>query len=154
METQLRAESSRFVRPRRELIPVVVLLTAALVFAVAVRTQDLTTWTGPGFSMFSTVDYDRTRWVRVEVTTPEGVAPAEQPESADALLEALKHRPNAARAEELANAYLRTTWVWSGDRLVPGTGPVADSVRLALVNVYVSDDEIVSREILRVEVEQ
>lgn len=140
---------SRGVRPRRELIPVVVLVVAALVFAIAVDRHGLTTWTGPGFSMFSRVDYDRTRWVRAEVTTAEGVAPAHIPDSD--LVASLKNRPDRATAEELAAVLLASDWEMVGGLFVPGGDGTANSVRLWVVNVHVRSSEIVAEELLTVE---
>ncbi len=137
---------------RREFVPVAVLLVGALTFAVAVHTHNFTTWTGPGFSMFSTVDYDRTRWVRIEVTTAEASAPAQELESTDELLESLKARPDDSTALALATAYLNGSWALIGTQFEPGAGSRAESVSLTVVNVYVAGSEIVAEELLTMDV--
>lgn len=124
-----------------------VLVAAAAVFALLVAANGLTTWTGPGMSMFSTVDHQGNRAVRVWVQTfdGDGMTEARVPASLHGDAKELRRAPSTKRASRLASELLELSWARADDHLEAGDGTAAIAVRVAVVNVYVEADGLTER---------
>ena len=136
---------------RRLLLPSALLLTAALAFAVFVRTTGATTWTGPGFSMFSTVDYTTTRSVHLELSVDGQTAPAVMGDAFGHGRTQLRDRPNTGDARAVLEQALATTWTLVDGRweAAEDGGVSPDSASLRVVTANVSGDDAVARVLLR-----
>jgi hypothetical protein len=120
--------------PRRVLvacIPSALLCVVALHHAYRVSQEGLTPWKGGGFGMFSTVDSQAERFVRLSVTTEAGETLAVPiPDEYRRQVDRARLLPWAPATAALAADLLGQAWVRS-ERPLPG-GPLSSTrVRLA-----------------------
>src|SRR3954470_18135042 len=90
---------------RRTAIPALCLLLVAGLHAFRVVAYDQTRWKGGGFGMFSTVDAETARFVKVFLTfdeLPGEAIPIQVPESLSKREATLRALPDKQLAEELA----------------------------------------------------
>lgn len=133
---------------RREVIPAALLVAGAVFFAFAVNAWRVGTWSGPGFSMFASVDHRGNRIVTISVTAGDGTRPAVVPEAFEEPFEDQLYRPHADDLRESAEAILDLQWSLQDDgRYVAGDGVMAERVRLNLITVHVDGDDVVIRTI-------
>jgi hypothetical protein len=134
---------------RRELVAPLILVVVAVIFAGFVQANRLTTWTGPGFSMFASADYLGTRSIQVSVTVGDETGPAEIPSDLADELDRQRHTPDQQRLDQAAEQLLALSWRRNDDGLfVAEDGTRADRVRLRLVTIAGEGDQIVVSPIL------
>lgn len=158
MSTDLDVADPRLAEPvedipmRREVIPPAILLTGAILFALAVHGAHITTWTGPGFSMFSSSDYVATRVVLISVTTKAGSGPATAPEDLEAALSRQRWQPNEDALQQTAADLLDLKWSRQDDgSFSAGNGDAADMVELRLITVHIEGERVMMRTIVEAE---
>ena len=105
-------------------------------------------------SMFSTVDYESNRTLRVTVVTESDSGLASLPDSSVPSIKALRRRASPDELEDLASELVELDWARSGQTLQSGSGEPAVSVRIELVNVYIEGDDVRERTIAEVAVDQ
>jgi hypothetical protein len=110
-------------------LPSVLLCLVALYQAYRVAREGLTPWKGGGFGMFSSIDSQPERFMRLSVTTEAGETPAVPiPDEYRRQVDRARLLPWAPATATLADL-LRQVWVPSGS---PASGPSAPPrVRLA-----------------------
>ncbi len=92
------------------IVPTVIVLVASLQFYL-VNTYSLVQWKGGGFGMFSTVDSQRSRFLKFYLITDEGEFPAEIPNDLDRLYVEASFFPASGRLSRLATILAQSTWV-------------------------------------------
>ena len=134
---------------RREAIPPLLLVVVAILFAGLVHNYRLTTWTGPGFSMFASSDHIGTRRVQISVTAGQNTAPAEVPDDLAAELESQRHTPDQERLTATAERLLTLRWSLNDDGVFEADkGRQAEQVTLRLVTIAADGDHVVVTPIL------
>lgn len=111
------------------LVPPALLVVVAGTQLFSARTAWLTPWKGGGFGMFSTVDAPHARFVRVVLETPRGEQRVPLPDAHREDAGVLRAAPTQARADALATALARETWV--AETLVPAEVEYAAVLRAA-----------------------
>ncbi len=102
-------------------VPTILLCLVAIHHVHQVSTRGLPRWKGGGFGMFSAVDSQDTRFVRLYITTDQGETfPARVPRHYIWQFERARFLPDDSETDALANALLRREWVWTH-------GPVRDA---------------------------
>jgi hypothetical protein len=108
LENLDRRSRLRFVR-RVSLAPLCLCLVAGL-HAARVATSSQTPWKGGGFGMFSTVESESARFLRVFAVTPEGDLPIVIPARWQKRAWELRAAPTSAAAKELAIKLAELPW--------------------------------------------
>lgn len=128
------ADHAHFLR-RSALASICLVLVAGL-HAYRVWTVRQTPWKGGGFGMFSTVDAESARFLRVTLTLDGVEQPVRVPESLAKRQAVLRAAPTEAGARELADKLLRLQWrrrseYWSAvaERVESQKSLAADALR-------------------------
>jgi hypothetical protein len=90
--------------------PAILVLIASVQLFMA-HGYHLTPWKGGGFGMFSTVDSQGARFLRIYLITPNGRTPVEIPAGLQPLAREVRTLPSAERLDQLANQLAQATWV-------------------------------------------
>ncbi len=104
------------------------LVAVALLQIHCVKVYDLTAWKGGGFGMFSTVDSQAARFLRIHAATEFGRMPVQVPANLSALALEVRTIPTPDRIARLKSALLLQQWTWAegsedvGSGASPGPG--------------------------------
>jgi len=90
--------------------PIVLIGIACLQLYLA-HVHDLTPWKGGGFGMFSTVDSQGARFLRIYLLTAEGEFPVEVPPSMKSMAGEIRYLPTSGRLFGLAHELAQASWV-------------------------------------------
>lgn len=132
-------------------LPSVLLCLVALHQAYRVAREGLTPWKGGGFGMFSTIDSQAERFVRLFVTTEAGETLAVPiPDEYRRQVDRARLLPWAPAPATLAADLLRQAWVRSGSP-APGGSSSPPRVRLAGRSAL-SDGQPVRAAAMRIEI--
>jgi hypothetical protein len=112
---QLPPEDRRHFLRRAALAPLCLCLVAGL-HVVRVWTARQTPWKGGGFGMFSTIDSEANRFLRVYLITDSGELPLPLPAGLDKAAAEQRAAPSTAGLQAIARRLAAQDWRWSSDR--------------------------------------
>jgi len=90
--------------------PIILIVIACFQFYMA-HAYDLSPWKGGGFGMFSTVDSQGARFLRIYLITPMGKIPVQVPDAMVALAREVRTIPTTDGLARLAEQLAQATWV-------------------------------------------
>jgi hypothetical protein len=90
--------------------PALLILIASVQLFMA-HVYDLTAWKGGGFGMFSTVDSQGARFLRIYLVTPNGRTAVEVPSDLQPTARSVRTFPRAEELAQLADQLAQATWV-------------------------------------------
>jgi hypothetical protein len=112
---QLSLDERRHFLRRAALAPLLLCLVAGL-HLVRVWTAHQTPWKGGGFGMFSTIDSEANRFLRVYLITDAGELPLPLPAGLDKAAAEQRAAPSATGLQAIARRLAAQDWRWSSDR--------------------------------------
>ena len=95
---------------RRALLVPICLCVIAVGHAYRVFACGQTAWKGGGFGMFSTVDAENARYVKIYLTTDQGEVPVELPSELRKPAAELRAAPNQSSTDALARRLAKLNW--------------------------------------------